>query len=180
MFTFMLIAMACGLLLGASFLAFDDIDVGDALDFTDDGGSGWFSLRALLLFGLGFGAAGALMRNSGADIITSSLIAVLFGMVLYLVGVGIARLLIKQESSSQRNLANLEGKLGVVNAPMNDGDTIPGMARFVDEFGAVNIPIIHKDRKALRMGQTVKAINYLGYLMVVELEHEGKSGSGEG
>jgi membrane protein implicated in regulation of membrane protease activity len=111
---FVTIALVCTAALSLSFLVFDDIDLGDALDFGDDGGAGWFSLRNLLLLGMGVGAGGAIALDNGFSTTSASFLGLGVGAVLYLLGIAVGALLLQQESNSLQTLDSYKGHTGIV------------------------------------------------------------------
>ena len=100
-------------------MMFDDIDFGDALDFGDEGGVGWFSLRSLLLFGVGFGATGLIAMRLGSDTVSASLWGVIGGALGYAVGLGVGMLLTNVQSTTVIDNSALLGKEGWVTVSLS-------------------------------------------------------------
>lgn len=164
MLVFLGIAVLCAVAFGASLLIFDDINLADALDFGDDGGAGWFSLRALLLFGLGFGTVGALVMAGGGSYWWSSIAGIAAGGALYFVGVGIAYVLSRQTSNSVVQLDSIIGKRGIVVDRI-----LPGQSGVI-EVGGPN-GIIHQQARAahtLERGTAVAVTGVTGTVAWVE------------
>lgn len=161
MVTFITIAIVCTVWLVLSFLVFDDIDIADALDFTDDGWSGWFSLRNILLFGLGFGAAGAIAVDSGLTVRMASLIGVGTGIVLYALGIGAGVLLNSQESNSLQSLDALLHQTGFVALKIQNQFHV----------GEVRIGAQHHPARApyaIDEGTLVRVMGYSGFTLLVK------------
>lgn len=121
MLVFVGIAVLCACFFLLTLFAFDDIHFGNALDFGDDGGAGWFSLRALLMFGLGFGAIGALAMNNGYTAGAASMLATGAGGVTYLIAIGASVMMARQESNSIISLQSLVGRDAYVTGQIKPG-----------------------------------------------------------
>lgn len=168
MTVFLAVALASFVLFALSFLAFDDIDLGDALDFTDDGSSGWFSLRSILLFGMGFGSAGALLTQSQYTPPAASAGGVGYGLVLYLVGVVLAKLMTNQSSNSQKKADDLVGKTGVVTVPMGTGSI--GAVRITTSKGMVDCMATAEYMESYGVGERVVVLRSNGVVALVKKE----------
>lgn len=164
MVVFLGIAVLCAMGLGTSLLLFGDIDFGDALDFGDDGGAGWFSLRSFLLFGLGFGAVGALIISGGGGYWWSSVGGVAAGGALYLLGVGVAYVLSRQTSNSVVDMQSIVGRKGIVVDRI-----VPGAVGIV-EVGGPNGTIYQTARadRAIERGAAITVTAVSGTVAWVE------------
>jgi membrane protein implicated in regulation of membrane protease activity len=133
---FLFIALA-----GAGFLALSFVlgELGDAFDSVGDmlggdgsdmdmGGDGGgaegpspLSLRNLMAFLTAFGASGLITTAYGWDTLTSSLFAIIPGLILAFVAYRFMRALYGQESSSVVQIASLVGSTGVVEVGLPQG-----------------------------------------------------------
>lgn len=168
MTVFVLITLVSFAIFALSFLAFDDIDLGDALDFTDDGSSGWFSLRAILLFGLGFGSAGALLTSANWTPLAASAAGVAYGSILYFVGVMLAQLMMKQESSSLKNMDDFRGTTGIVTVPLRRGHI--GAVRISTSKGTMDCPATGIGETSADVGESVVVTGVSGSMLMVKKE----------
>ena len=108
MVTYIVIALGCSFLFLAS-LAFDvDHDISDALSFDHHGhGDSIFSIRSLLLFGVGFGATGAIGLSYDLGQTASVAVAGSLGLVFAFIGLKLTRALQSQEGTSTRTDADI-------------------------------------------------------------------------
>lgn len=161
MLVFVTIAVSCAAFFVLTLLVFDHLDLADPLDFADDGGAGWFSLRNLLLFGLGFGAAGAIAVEAGYTTMSASFWGIGLGILLYLVGGALGVLLNSQESNSLRTLDTVIGKHGYVVF------SIPNQFHTGEvQIGAQRYPA--RAATALSEGAPIVVTGYVGGVLVVE------------
>ncbi len=141
MTTFLVIFIVCALFfIVASLLGHHgDVDVhadagGDA---SHDGGSEGptiFSFRSLMLFGVGFGAAGAIARYLDAGMLTSSMWGSAAGLLSAVLGFLLYRFLWKQQSTTTTDTGSLVGKKARVTVAIQPGE--PGEVVAQNEFGA--------------------------------------------
>lgn len=111
--TFLIIAVVC--LLGFAVLsAFGHDDHGT--DGGDSVTSDILSLRNLLLFGTGFGAAGSLVTHLGYGPIWATVAGLLVGVVMVVLTVSFFRSVRSQQSNSVTSLIDLVGKTGVATS----------------------------------------------------------------
>lgn len=109
-------------------------------DVSDDGGlthgdngPSLLSLRNLLLFGIGFGAAGAVATHMGYSLIASSLAGFVFGMTVALAGWWFYRAIGRQQGSTNTDTRNLIGKPALVTTHIPPGRM--GQVAAQDEYG---------------------------------------------
>lgn len=94
-------------------------------DHGTDGGDGLtsdiLSLRNLLLFGTGFGAAGSLVTHLGFGPIWATAAGLLVGVVMVILTVLFFRSVRSQQSNSVTSLKDLAGKAGFVTSRIPEG-----------------------------------------------------------
>jgi membrane protein implicated in regulation of membrane protease activity len=104
-------------------------DHGDVVGHGDDQGhdaqvkSGFskiFSVRTMMLFGIGFGAAGAGSKVLGAGYFLTLPLAALIGVAMAYVGGLTFKLLYSQESSTDSSVSFLVGEMGRVTTPITN------------------------------------------------------------
>lgn len=80
-----------------------------------DGGTSYkefFSVRSLLLFGTGFGAAGAISSQLGFGFWLIPILGMMSGSLFSWIGVNLFRFLRRQEATTSYSLLELEGTIG--------------------------------------------------------------------
>lgn len=119
---------------------FDMGDHGDAGGGHDhDGGGGAFTtdlltLRNLFLFGVGYGAIGAIARYLGAGPLGSNLWGCSAGVLMAIMGALLYRTLRNQQSNTLDNNSNLVGKQAHVTTAIPEGGR--GEITTTNRFGA--------------------------------------------
>lgn len=117
--TFLMIAVASASFFLLALMADFDHD----LDFGGDHGgglesghdhSGAFSVRSLLLFGTGFGAAGMIATANGLSTSWASAIGVGVGVFVAKVGLTLTRMMVAQEGDSTPSVLRFLGCTGIV------------------------------------------------------------------
>lgn len=83
-----------------------------------DGDTGFkelFSIRSLLLFGLGFGVTGVLSTSAGLAAPLIPIAGAVMGIFTAFIGIQFFRLLMRQEGTTSNSLTELEGMSGKVS-----------------------------------------------------------------
>lgn len=174
MTTFLTICIACSAVFLISLLLGHDVEIGDLADFSGghEHGDGWLSLRSLMMFGVGFGAAGTLSSYAGHPALVASGFGLIAGLVSAAVGVTAARFLVSQEGDSTPRLERLAGRRGRVTLAIPEWGT--GQICVVNEFGATAyLSAIAKGQIAEGAIVTVVGVASGGTLMVEE-KREGQ------
>jgi membrane protein implicated in regulation of membrane protease activity len=121
-------------ILGASLFGHDgDVELSDGLSHGDSGPS-LLSLRNLFLFGLGFGAAGAIATHLGMSLVFSCIVGAISGMVIAFVGWLFYRTISKQQASTNTDTRNLIGSRATVSTRIPAGRM--GQVVATDEHGS--------------------------------------------
>lgn len=165
MVTFLVILLVCLSIFLLSMISGHDIDLGDALDFTEDGGSGWLSIRFITLFGIGFGAVGLLSGYAGIDALASAALGAVGGGLMGVVGWQLSTILLKQESNSTPDLNNLINRNAIVTIGITMTTTGEVMLR--NEFGHV-VYIPARSTNALAPGSQAVIRGVHGVMVWVE------------
>lgn len=109
-----LLAVSTMGIIGASLFGHDgDVELSDGFSHGDSGPS-LFSLRNLFLFGLGFGAAGAISTHLGMSLVMSCVTGAGMGMVIALLGWLFYRTISRQQVSTNTNTGDLIGSRATV------------------------------------------------------------------
>ncbi len=176
MLIFLAIALGSFILIAGSFLFGHDHDtdhgdVGHGVDGHDIGHDmeptiSFFSLKVIATLTMGFGAAGAIARQYGADYLISSLIGLGVGIVLSLLMYFLLEIIYKQQSSSLVQTSSAIGQTGIVQTGITSG-----------KFGEVSLNVSGQYMTYLAKsaagtdipkGRTVKVVNVVGSELVVE------------
>ena len=175
MLIFISIALAAFLVVAGSFLfGHDDAgaDHGDVGHDVDAGDSeptiSVFSMKVMATMLMGFGAAGAIATNYGADYVVASLIGLLSGCVLAGLMYLVLLLFFKQQASSLIPTEAAVGCRGAVTVSIGDGT--PGEIGLSVEGQYRTFLATSQDGKAIPKGQTVRVVKMLGGQLVVERE----------
>jgi membrane-bound ClpP family serine protease len=173
---FLAIAIGSFILLAGSFLFGHDHDMdhGDAGQVPDghdiatemEPTISFFSIKVIATLTMGFGAAGAIARQYGADYLFASLIGLGGGVVLSLIMYLILDVIYKQQASSLVQTSSAIGQTGIVQTGISPGGVgevslnVAGqyMTFLAKASGAQEIP----------KGRTVKVVNAVGSELVVE------------
>ncbi len=101
-------------IIGASLLGHDsDVELSDGFSHGDSGPS-LLSLRNLFLFGLGFGAVGAIATHLGSSLVISCIAGAATGLVIALLGWLFYRTISRQQVSTNTNTGDLVGSRATV------------------------------------------------------------------
>jgi membrane-bound ClpP family serine protease len=177
---FLAIALASFIVLAGSFLfgGDHDTDHGDVGHDADSGDIdhdmeptiGFFSMKVIATLTMGFGAAGAIARQYGADYLGASLIGLATGLALSLVMYLILNLIYRQQASSLIQTSSAIGELGVVQTSIG-ADTAGEVSLNV---GGQYLTFIAKSvgGKPVSKGRTVKVVKTVGSELLVEEVNE--------
>jgi len=173
---FIAIAIGSFILIAGSFLFghdhdTDHADVGHVADGHDIGHDleptiSFFSMKVLATMTMGFGAAGAIARQYGADYLVSSLIGLGCGIVLSLIMYFLLDVIYKQQSTSLIQTSSAIGQAGIVQTTIG-ADTAGEVSLTI---GGKYLTYIAKSStaKAIGKGRTVKVVSVIGSELVVE------------
>lgn len=176
MLIFIAIAIGSFILIAGSFLFGHDHDtdhgdIGHDADGHDLGGDmeptiSFFSLKVMATLTMGFGAAGAIARQYGADYLVASLIGLGTGIVLALLMYLILEIIYKQQSSSLVQTASAIGQTGVVQTSIVPG----GLGEVSLSVGGQYLTLLAKASadRSIPKGRTVKVVNVVGSELIVE------------
>jgi membrane protein implicated in regulation of membrane protease activity len=130
----MLLAVSTVGIIGASLFGHDgDVELSDGLSHGDSGPS-LLSLRNLFLFGLGFGAAGAIATHLGMSLVMSCVFGGVSGLMTSLLGWLFYRTISKQQASTNTNTRSLIGSRATVSTRIPSGRM--GQVVATDEHGS--------------------------------------------
>jgi membrane-bound ClpP family serine protease len=151
---FIAIAVGSFIILASSFLFGHDHDIG------------FFSMKVLGTMTMGFGAAGAIARQYGADYLASSLIGLGAGIVLAGVMYLILSIIYKQQASSIVQTSSAIGQTGIVQTGIA-GDKLGEVSLNV---GGQYMTYLAKSSagREIPKGRTVKVVGLIGSQLVVE------------
>ena len=173
---FLAIALGSFILLAGSFFFghdhdFDHADAGHGLDGHDiatdmEPTISFFSLKVIATLTMGFGAAGAIARQYGADYLIASLVGLGIGLVLSLIMYFVLDIIYKQQASSLVQASTAIGQTGIVQTGISPGRVgevslnVAGqyMTFLAKASGGQEIP----------KGRTVKVVDAVGSELVVE------------
>lgn len=176
MLIFLAIAIGSFILIAGSFLFGHDHDT-DHGDVGHDGDShdighdmeptiSFFSLKVIATLTMGFGAAGAIARQYGADYLIASLIGLGVGVVLSLIMYFLLDIIYKQQASSLVQTSSAIGQTAIVQTGIAAGG-----------FGEVSLNVAGQymtylaksaGDKDIPKGKTVKVVGIVGSDLVVE------------
>lgn len=176
MLIFIAIAIGSFLIVAGSFLFGHDHDSGDA--HADHGPGGhdishdmeptisFFSIKVIGTLTMGFGAAGAIARQYGADYLGSSLWGVATGAALSFVMYLILRVIYSQQASSLVQTSSVIGQQAVVTVPI-DADRAGEIELFT---GGQHMTYLARAAKGkeIAKGRTVKVVDVAGGELIVE------------
>jgi len=134
-----------------------DFDHGHDIDHEH---GGFLSMRAALLFGVGFGAGGTLaMQMFGIGAFPASLAGLALGVISAMVGIKTVRLFMAQESDSTVSLRAIIDCVGYVTVPI----TINGIGQIVvtDSSGATHY-VSARATGPYAMGEAVRIVALIG------------------
>lgn len=156
-------------ILGASLFGHDgDVELmSDGLSHGDSGPS-LLSLRNLFLFGLGFGAAGAIATHLGMSLVYSCIVGAVSGLVIAFVGWLFYRTISKQQASTNTDTRSLVGSRATVATRIPAGRV--GQVVTTDEHGST-IYLDARSSEAARTfaeGETVFIAEAAGNLVRVQ------------
>lgn len=147
-----------------------DMDGGDVHGHDHDGDDGQspsiFSLRSILLFGVGFGSVGALTAKFGGTIVLSCVLGILSGVGLAAIGWFIFRTLYRQQASTTTDTTSLVGKQAFVNEAIPPGGI--GQVRATNIYGqAIYLSATCEDSSGVKEGTGVTITQAHGAQVVV-------------
>jgi membrane protein implicated in regulation of membrane protease activity len=173
---FLAIAIGSFILIAGSFFFGHDHDTGHG--DVGHGGDGhdighdmeptisFFSMKVIATLTMGFGAAGAIARQYGADYLIASLIGLGVGIVLSLLMYFLLDIIYKQQASSLVHTSSAIGQTGIVQTGIAKGD-----------FGEVSLNVSGQYMtylakspagKDIPKGKTVKVVGVVGSELLVE------------
>jgi membrane-bound ClpP family serine protease len=169
---FIAIALGSFIVLASSFLFGHDHDADHVdSDHSVDGHDveptiGFFSMKVLGTMTMGFGAAGAIARQYGADYLVSSLIGLSSGVALAGVMYLILSIIYKQQASSLVQTSSAIGQTGIVQTGIA-GDKLGEVSLNV---GGQYMTYLAKSStgREIPKGRTVKVVSLIGSQLVVE------------
>jgi membrane protein implicated in regulation of membrane protease activity len=176
MFIFIAIAIGSFFIIAGSFLFGHDHDSGDG--HVDHGPGGhdishdmeptisFFSIKVIGTLTMGFGAAGAIARQYGADYLVSSLWGLATGVALSLAMYLILKVIYSQQSSSLVQTSSVIGQQAVVTIPID-----AHRAGEVELFaGGQHMTYLARTTKGkeIAKGRTVKVLSVAGGELIVE------------
>ncbi len=177
MLIFIAIAIGSFILIAGSFLFGHDhdadhhVDIGHAGEGHDFGHDveptiSFFSIKVLATLTMGFGAAGAIARQYGADYLVASLWGLGSGIVLALLMYLVLDVIYKQQSSSLVETASAIGQLGTVTVSI-DADAVGEVG--VEVAGRYMTYLAKSSTsKPIPKGATVKVVQAVGSELIVE------------
>jgi len=176
MLIFIAIAIGSFVMVAGSFLFGHDHDSGDAHVDQGPGGHdishdmeptiGFFSFKVIGTLTMGFGAAGAIARQYGADYLGSSLWGVATGIALSLVMYLMLKLIYQQQASSLVQTSSVIGQQAVVTVPI-DADRAGEIELFT---GGQHMTYLARAAKGkdIAKGRTVKVVDVAGGELIVD------------
>lgn len=160
---FLIIAIVC-LLAFVVLSAFGHDDHG--MDGHDGITSELLSLRNLLLFGVGFGAAGSLVTYLGFGPVWATAAGLLVGVVMVLLTVSFFRSVRNQQSNSATSLIDLVGKTGVVTTRVPE-DGLGEISTRNAQGTQVHLSAQSQGGE-IRSGATIEIVNIVGDRAIVK------------
>ena len=176
MLIFIAIALGSFLLIAGSFLFGHDHDVDHAdaghpaegHDFGHDVEPtiSFFSVKVLATLTMGFGAAGAIAREYGADYLFASLIGLAAGIVLSLIMYLVLELVYKQQASSLVQTSSAVGQQGLVVTSIDARAT----GEVSISIGGQYMTYLAKSSSGapIPKGETIRVVGTVGSALVVE------------
>jgi membrane-bound ClpP family serine protease len=176
MLIFISIALASFLVLAGSFFFGHDHDTDHAEPGHPDAGHdlshdaepaiSFFSVKTIATLTMGFGAAGTIARQYGADYLVSSLWGLGTGILLSLLMYLMLKLIYRQQSTSLVQTASTIGSTAMVTISI-DAEA-PGQVSL--ELGGQYLTFIASSsrRRPIPKGRSVKVVNVVGSELVVE------------
>lgn len=175
MLLFVTIALAAFLIVAGSFLFGHDHDLGHDQDLSHDAEAAGseptvsiFSIKVIGTLLMGFGAAGAIARFYGANVLGASLIGLGSGLVLGAIMYALLNLFYSQQASSLVATDDILGRSGTVTVSISEGG--------VGEVG-LNIAgqymtrlAASSDGQAIARGQAVRVVRTVGSQLIVDKE----------
>jgi len=170
------IMLGCLLFFVFSLLFSSDVEVDHDVDFHDGGdghGGGhddiprFLSLRNIFLFGVGFGAVGAISASYGYPTLVSNILGVLSGFVSALIGWGMFVMLYKQQGSTTQNMSKLIGKSGRVTIKIPTSGV--GQILVENEYGTPTHVTAESLSGFLPVGKTVSVVKLIGDRVQVQI-----------
>jgi membrane-bound ClpP family serine protease len=169
---FIAIAIGSFIILASSFLFGHDHDA-DHVDH-DHGFDGhdveptisFFSMKVIGTMAMGFGAAGAIARQYGADYLVSSLIGVGSGIALAGIMYVILHIIYRQQASSLVQTSSAMGQMGIVQTGISGGK----LGEVSLNVGGQYMTYLAKSSagQEIPKGRTVKVVGLIGSQLVVE------------
>jgi membrane protein implicated in regulation of membrane protease activity len=128
---------------------------------------GKLSLRSLLLFGVGFGAGGAIAATLGIHVVFSSIIGALCGIIFAGLGWHVFNFVYVEGPSNITTLNSLVGKTAKVTIRIPGGKEI-GEVRIEDASGGeIYLPAMNLEGSELQIGEEVTIHQIEGRTVIV-------------
>ena len=141
----------------------------DADADADHAGSifGYFTIRNLTAFFMGFGWGGLSMLQKSYDILPTTVVAVLVGLVFGFVVMVIMKGLSKLKDEGTISIANAVGTLGTVSITIPEEMKGAGKVSVVIQGRLSEVEAVTKSSEALTRGQQVKVEKVSGNKLIV-------------
>lgn len=145
-----------------------DISADGSDDVSHDGdGPSLLSFRNLFLFGLGFGAAGAIATHLGLSLVLSCIAGLAAGVIVALIGWWFYRTIGRQQATTNTNTQNLVGRRATVSTYIPIGQM--GQVVTTDEYGSTVYLVARSsiEGQSFVAGETVSIVEAAGNLVRV-------------
>jgi membrane protein implicated in regulation of membrane protease activity len=175
MLIFIAIAIGAFLLVAGSFLFGHDHDVGHDHDLGHDMGAdaeptiSFFSVKTMATLLMGFGSAGAIAMQYGANHLVASLVGLGCGLVLAALMYLVLSLFYQQQASSLIATSDAMGCSGTVTASIVENGL--GEVSLSVDGQYTTYSASSRDGLEISKGQTVRVVRTMGSQLVVEREN---------
>jgi membrane-bound ClpP family serine protease len=131
-------------------------------------GQGFWSVKSIMFFGMGFGATGTIMAYYEFGTIVSTIIGIISGSIFILFGLYILRLFRKAEATTTTDLKDIIGSSALVVMTI-ESQTNPGMIAARDAFDrTVYLNAYSSTKESIPTGAKSKIIGIHGQSAIVE------------
>ena len=128
---------------------------------------GYFTIRNLTAFFMGFGWGGMSMKQNGYDTFLSTVVAIIVGLVFVFVVVMIMKALSKLRAEGTLLIANAVGATGTVSINIPEDMKGTGKISVVVQGRLAELEAITREKSALTRGQQVKVTEVSGSKLIV-------------